>query len=121
VVNLAPGLSAKQLSARAALELKHEKATAASRADRAAKELNLNAGEALQLADCYLAIGQHRRDTLAAMRARQVDHETMKQTVEDLRTWQKDELTRQFGPDIAARIEALDAQSDPDVKLKRGD
>ena len=103
---------------RAAQHRVRERESAIRRADRTAQQLSLSLGETLQLADCYQAIGQHRRETLAAMRTLRVDHETMKQTVDDLRTWQKDELTRQFGAKLAEQIEGLDTRSIPGAELR---
>ncbi len=100
----------RQEEQRAAEKLEKEKAAAAKRAERAAKQLNISGNDVAKLADYYVVANQKRRDMFTAMQDGDVDRETMMQNMQDLRTWSKDELTKQFGAALADQIEGLDRQ-----------
>ncbi len=122
VVDAVPSLcaaTAQQSREQEWLELEHRRASAARRAERTARALDLSLGETLQLADCYSGITAHRRASLAVLRQPRVDHETMKQAVQNLRTWQQEEMERELGHELGRRINAFEDSLDPEPDSRR--
>jgi hypothetical protein len=98
----------RQEAERQAQRLARDKVQAQRRAERVAKDLSLGAADTQKLGDFYVAAGQKRRELFSSMQDGDFDRDTMMQSMQDMRTWQKDELTKQFGAALADQLEAYE-------------
>ncbi|MBI5434212.1 MAG: hypothetical protein HZA52_15370 [Planctomycetes bacterium] len=98
----------RQEDERAAQRAKREQEAAERRADSIAKKLNLVAKDTARLSEILVAENQKRRELFDNIQDSGFDREQMRQTMGELMTWKKDELTGAFGTALADQISELD-------------
>jgi hypothetical protein len=98
----------RQEDERAAQRAKREQEAAERRADSIAKKLNLAAKDTARLSEILVAENQKRRELFDNIQDSGFDREQMRQTMGELMTWKKDELTQAFGTALADQISELD-------------
>lgn len=98
----------RQDAEREAQRQKREQEAAERRADSIAKKLSLSAKDTSRLADILVAENQKRRELFESIQDTGFDREQMRQTMGELQTWKKDELTSAFGTALADQIGELD-------------
>lgn len=98
----------RQEAEREAQRQKREQEAAERRADNIAKKLSLSAKDASRLSEILVAENQKRRELFEGFQDAGFDREQMRQTMGELQTWKKDELTAAFGAGLADQIGELD-------------
>ncbi|MCK6447044.1 MAG: hypothetical protein L6Q99_11700 [Planctomycetes bacterium] len=98
----------RQEAEREAQRQKREQEAAERRADSIAKKLSLSAKDASRLSEILVAENQKRRELFEGFQDAGFDREQMRQTMGELQTWKKDELTAAFGAGLADQISELD-------------
>lgn len=99
---------ARQEAEREAQRLKREQEAAERRADAISKRLSLSAKDTSRLAEILVAENQKRRELFDNIQDAGFDREQMRQTMGELQTWKKDEMTKAFGTALAEQIAEID-------------
>jgi hypothetical protein len=88
-----------------ALREERERQSAARNAARIARDLGLGSADEKLLSEHLFASGQKRRELFDGARDGGFDREAMRASMEELRTWNTDQLYRIFSPSVAAQLE----------------
>jgi hypothetical protein len=83
------------------------RAQAERQAERLASELNLSSVDRTRLADHFVLAGQKRRELFEGLRGGNFDRDALRDSFEELRAWNTQELYRTFSPAVAAQLDEL--------------
>lgn len=83
------------------------RAQAERQAERLASELNLSPADQTRLTDHFVLAGAKRRELFEGLRGGNFDRDAMRDSFEELRAWNSQELYRTFSPAVAAQLEEL--------------